>query len=248
MRATDFEFRNRFWLIGLIFWAGFACYFFDPTNAAVRLLKLFNGAAVDEDTARGRHQLQVIFAAAAMLPIIAAGIRTWAAAYLRSEVIHDSKLRTEKVTADGPYRHVRNPLYLGTLLLALGLAVMASRTGWFVMVPAMILFQYRLILREEDDLKRAQGERYRVYLAAVPRLWPSLRARLPASGLEAKWNQAWLGEAYFWGFAVAEVCFAATLNALYFYVIAGASLLFYVVILPLWQRWSRAPGPPARAR
>lgn len=59
---------------------------------------------------------------------------------------------------------------------------------------------------------------------------------MPSSGTKANWKPAWLGEAYFWGFALAEAGFALTLNVVYFYAIAGASLLFYVLILPMLTR------------
>ena len=39
MRATGFEFRNRFWMMGVIFWLGFFCYSFDQVNAGVALLR-----------------------------------------------------------------------------------------------------------------------------------------------------------------------------------------------------------------
>lgn len=148
MRATSFEFRYRFWVIGLIFWAGFWCYSFDHVNVAVALLSALHGGGFEVDSARGRHELQAIFATGALVAASAAMVRTWAAAYLRGDVIRDSQVRTEGLTADGPYRHVRNPLYLGTMLLAFGVAVMASRVGWLVLVMLMLLFQYRLILRE----------------------------------------------------------------------------------------------------
>jgi len=44
-----------------------------------------------------------------------------AEAYLHSSVVHDSQLHSDRLVADGPYRRVRNPLYLGNILLAFGL-------------------------------------------------------------------------------------------------------------------------------
>jgi len=80
--------------------------------------------------------------------------------------------------ADGPYRHLRNPLYLGTILLAVAIGTMASRIGFLVLTVGMILFVYRLILREEANLLRSQGESYRRYFEAVPRLIPRSRGTL----------------------------------------------------------------------
>src|SRR5208282_256162 len=100
--------------------------------------------------------------------------------------------RTEKLVADGPYRHLRNPLYFGNMLLAAGLALLASRTGSVVLILGNLLIVLRLIGREETALAQSQGEAYRAFLATVPRLWPSLRPRLPSGGLQPKWFQAFL--------------------------------------------------------
>jgi len=88
------------------------------------------GHPVESGVARDRHVLQAIFAFGAVLTVLAALVRTWAAAYLRSEVIHDSKLHGEGLVADGPYRYVRNPLYLGSVLFAVGFAMGSQPPGF----------------------------------------------------------------------------------------------------------------------
>ena len=99
--------------------------------------------------------LQLILALGAALAVLAALIRSWGAAYLQSEVVHDWKLHGEELVADGPYRYVRNPLYLGGVMLAFGFAMAASRLGFVVMVGGLTLFYYRLIAREESLLPGA---------------------------------------------------------------------------------------------
>lgn len=236
MRATDFEFRHRFWLFGLIFWVGFSCYTFDHMNAGVALLSAVSGPGSDLDSSRARHELQAIFGVATLLMVAAAMMRTWATAYLQTDVVQDSSVRTDALVADGPYRYLRNPLYFGNLLMTVAMAALASRTGALVMVLAMLVFEFRLIGREEYELLETQGDRYRSYRNAVPRIWPSLRPRLPSGGMKPHWRQAWLGEAFFWGFAAAVASFAATLKPNYFYVVTGLSVLFAALILPLWKR------------
>jgi protein-S-isoprenylcysteine O-methyltransferase Ste14 len=56
--------------------------------------------------------------------------------------------------ADGPYRYLRNPLYLGAILIALGLGLTASRLGFGLLVGAITAFTLRLIGREELLLER----------------------------------------------------------------------------------------------
>ena len=67
----------------------------------------------------------------------------------------------------------------------------------------MALFSYRLTLREESALMATQGEGYRRYLAAVPRMFSSLWPRLPAGGMEPQWAQASSGELFIFVFYVA---------------------------------------------
>jgi hypothetical protein len=52
------------------------------------------------------------------------------AAYLRTEIVHDTAQHSEALVADGPFRYTRNPLYLASLLMAAGIGVLASRSGF----------------------------------------------------------------------------------------------------------------------
>jgi protein-S-isoprenylcysteine O-methyltransferase Ste14 len=61
--------------------------------------------------------------------------------------------------------------------------------------------QVRLILGEEAFLGAKLGAPYAAYCALVPRVWPSLKAKVPGAGQVARWGQAFLGEIYFWGVA-----------------------------------------------
>jgi protein-S-isoprenylcysteine O-methyltransferase Ste14 len=229
MRATDFEFRYRFWFIFLLFWVAFSAYWIDHRSAGLSLIHLLAGT-VTEPAAHA------VFGFAALLIGIAALVRTWAAAYLQSERVHDANLRTEGVVADGPYRHVRNPLYLGNFLLAVGMGLVASRLGFLVLVGGHLIFLLRLIGREESELLTTQGERYRAYFDAVPRLWPALRPRVPASGLQPRWPQAFLGEVFFWLLFAGTAYFAITLTAKTIPIVALVGMGIYFVMLAVLKR------------
>src|SRR5438067_1624832 len=145
MRATTFEFRYRVLVIAIIFAAGFSCSAFDRANAAVAVARATSSGHFSFDSATGRTRVRIVFAAGALVIAAGAILRTWGASYLRSDVVHDPSLRTEGLVADGPYRFVRNPLYLGTLLMTIGFGLLASRIGWIVLVAGILLFEYRLM-------------------------------------------------------------------------------------------------------
>ena len=234
-RATDFEFRHRFWIISGTFCLGFSCYAWDHTNASMALARMILGGL--NSPLAGRW-IRAILAAGVLLVTLAALVRSWAEAYLHSSVVHDSKLHSDRLVADGPYRRVRNPLYLGNILLAFGMGPMASRTGFLFLVAATVPFVYRLILREEAGLLESQGESYRRYFETVPRLWPSLRARVPAGGGRPNWVDGFTGESFMWSFAMAMAVFDVTLRLAHFWIVMGAG--FAVYFLQGWLRKRRA--------
>jgi protein-S-isoprenylcysteine O-methyltransferase Ste14 len=225
MKATEFEFRYRFWLIGAIFWFGFLLYRVDHLNMAQYLVN----RTIGENSPHADLVARSLLLFGAFLVLLTALLRTWASAYLRTDVVQDPNLRAETVLADGPYRHVRNPLYLGNIFLAIGMGLLASRVGFAFIVVGMFVFCLRLIGLEEANLTHEQGESYLAFCRRVPRLWPALRARVPASGLRPQWRQAFLGEMFVWGFFAAMLVFAITINQKAFFLIVGVALLLYIV-------------------
>src|SRR5579871_6410758 len=154
MGASDFEFKHRFWIFGALFWVAFTTYWVGDQNAGAALV---DGIARLHGAAAADWQYHAIFAVGAFFCLASATIRTWATAYLKSEVMVDRRLHTSRLVADGPYRYVRNPLYFGNILLALGFGLMAGRAGFFLLVIGMIVYSYRLILREEAGIQASQG-------------------------------------------------------------------------------------------
>lgn len=227
MRATQWEFEQRFWIFGLLFGIAFTFYMVDHVNTVNWL------------TRDDRAERILILCSAALLFLVAL-FRTWATAYLKTEVVHDHAQHADALVADGPYRYTRNPLYFGNLFLALGTGLLVSRTGFVFLVAAMWIYGYRLIGREEAMLLETQGDSYRRYLAAVPRFWPSLTPRLPGSGARPRWGQAVAGEAMFWCCAIAMLAFAFTFNLAIYSIIFSAGLLIYVVAVWLIRKTAKA--------
>jgi len=106
-----------------------------------------------------------------------------------------------------------------------------------------IFFLRRLIGREEAALVEAQGESYRAYLAAVPRLWPSLTPRVPAGGAQPRWRQAFLGEAWIWFLALDGFLFTWKLNQRLYFVTLGVSAGAYFLAWIVLKRWRRRNSP-----
>jgi hypothetical protein len=181
-----------------------------------------------------------VFVVGVVLTMLAAWLRTWATAYIRPEIMVDGALHTDRVVAEGPYRYVRNPLYLGTNLLALGYTVLAPRMGALILIIGVFTFNYRIILREERELRLAQGENYERYRRAVPRLWPSLRPRVPGSTLKPDWGAGLLGEMFFWGLALALLVFTCTFDLRFYFLTLGLSFGVYFLCLGLIGRAKRS--------
>jgi len=135
---------------------------------------------------------------------------------------------------------VRNPLYFANVLMVIAMGAMMSRTGFLVAVLAMLAFSYRLILREEDELRASKGEEYEGYRKAVPRLWPALWPRIASAGRQARWADGFKAESWYWGFAAALVAFAITLKLTLFFGILAASLVLFWVSSVVLQKKSNS--------
>jgi protein-S-isoprenylcysteine O-methyltransferase Ste14 len=236
MKATNWEFTNRALLFGLIFAFSFPLYFLDHQNSTGALASWL-GSRLQRDP---DPVARLLFALAAVLLIVAALFRTWASSYLCAEVVYAAEVKTDSLVADGPYRMVRNPLYFANVLMVIAMGAMMSRTGFLVAGLAMLVFSYRLILREEAELQASQGEEYEGYRKAVPRLWPALWPRIASAGRQARWADGFKAESWYWGFAAALVAFAITLKLTLFFGILAASLVLFWVSSMVLQKKSNS--------
>jgi protein-S-isoprenylcysteine O-methyltransferase Ste14 len=105
-------------------------------------------------------------------PLIVLGqtIRIW------SVGVRESNRHLKIPVTAGPYAYSRNPSYLGTFFIGLGIVIMG---GLFLFIPiyaALFFLLYQpTILWEEDKLARRYGEPYITYISTVPRWIPSMR-------------------------------------------------------------------------
>ena len=107
------------------------------------------------------------------LAAVGAGIRAWAAGYIRKDA---------ELAMGGPYAHTRNPLYLGSLLIGLGVSAAGGRWIFAVLFLVFFFVVYRRTMRHEEEvLEERFGEEYRRYRRSVPLLLPG---PLPYRGRE----------------------------------------------------------------
>jgi hypothetical protein len=104
----------------------------------------------------------------ALVGIIGLWIRAYAAGYLHKQ---------EVLTVTGPYAYTRNPLYLGSAVLALGAAI-ATRS-WISALILILFFAvfYSIVMnREANELRLRHGASFEEYARAVPLFIPRLTA------------------------------------------------------------------------
>lgn len=118
--------------------------------------------------------------------------------------------KNEQLATTGPYAYTRNPLYLGSLVLALGF-VIASRS-WIVAAIAVVLFIaiYLPVIRSEERFLHARFPEFAGYSQHVPRLLP----RIPAyRGAPGSFDQHLYWKHREYNAAIGAVCMMAALIA-----------------------------------
>jgi protein-S-isoprenylcysteine O-methyltransferase Ste14 len=105
----------------------------------------------------------------ASLVLVVPGVwlRAYAAGYVR---------KNAELTRTGPYAYTRNPLYLGSMMIAFGFAVAAA--SWVILVVLAALFAviYIPTIQSEESYLREHFAGFDEYAAKVPRLLPRLTA------------------------------------------------------------------------
>ena len=99
-------------------------------------------------------------------------LRLWGVSWAGSETRTTGEVGGTFLVISGPFAHVRNPLYVGNILMYLGLGIMSMALFPYLQVLAIIffIFQYHFIVKEEEEfLKTKFKDEYLRYLQNVPR-------------------------------------------------------------------------------
>jgi protein-S-isoprenylcysteine O-methyltransferase Ste14 len=144
-------------------------------------------------------------------------LRAWAAGTVK---------KNRELTVTGPYAHTRNPLYLGSMLIAFGFALALLSWPVALVLAAGFLIIYVPVIASEERFLRATFPEFDEYCRRVPRMVPRLTpARIsgsaPATEPDAQRSSSQSG-----GFSFALYCKHREYNAL-----LGAALLYFCLII-----------------
>jgi protein-S-isoprenylcysteine O-methyltransferase Ste14 len=103
--------------------------------------------------------------------------------------------KNERLTMTGPYAYTRNPLYLGSLILAVGFAIGAR--NWWIGAGLVLIFLaiYVPVIRGEEAFLRERFPEFSEYASRVPRLLPRLSS-LSSKGGTFSWDLYWKHREY----------------------------------------------------
>ncbi len=196
MKLSELVFKLRVVLIALLIAVSFIApwsraFGWDNHDSALVWLavRLAHGAGIEFQTAT------MILIALTILSAFKGMVwRVWGTSYLGASTVYNLKMQGAQLQADGPYRFVRNPLYLGDMAYISAVATLMPPSGAVFAIVMVGLLYLVLIDGEERFLSASQGQRYREYCRAVPRLVPRFWRGLPAGGAKPNWMRGALNE------------------------------------------------------
>lgn len=118
-------------------------------------------------------------------------IRFWGVSWAGSETRSTGGVGGTFLIISGPFAHVRNPLYVGNILLYLGLGIMSFALFPYLQIVAIIFFliQYYYIVKEEEKFLREKfKEQYKDYCIHVSAFFPRLFAYKNSDVVQPPYN------------------------------------------------------------
>jgi len=170
VRIQRFEFESRIFIsFGIV--AGLCAMSFivfagSPTISVLagRLVKLSASTAAS-----------LGFLGSALMMAAASALRIWSGSVLTSTRMMAFKVQVDSLLEAGPYRIVRNPIYLADLVAFSGFALCLAPCG--LVLPLLLFLHYTQIINyEEESLGRRFGARYVAYKKRIPKLLPDGRS------------------------------------------------------------------------
>ena len=103
--------------------------------------------------------------------------RLWGVSYAGSETRTTDGVGGTYLVISGAYGHLRNPLYLGNILMYIGIGIMSMALFPYLQLASLLFFiwQYLIIISEEEKFLRTKfGSHFEDYLVSVPKMIPRL--------------------------------------------------------------------------
>jgi protein-S-isoprenylcysteine O-methyltransferase Ste14 len=196
MGATRIEFRLRMAIMAILITLGYWAPWIKGWGIGTRIPLMMGLALVFSRSGLLSFSaaMRLVIVLAALIAAKGVVFRLWGSAYLGPATVLHHQMKAGALIAEGPYRYVRNPLYIGLWSMVAAMAFLMPTTGAIFILIAVPLFLLRLTLGEEAFLKGEFGQPYLDYLRAVPRLVPRLRTTLPPAGSKPQWLRAVLTE------------------------------------------------------
>jgi protein-S-isoprenylcysteine O-methyltransferase Ste14 len=150
------------------------------------------------------------------------------------------RVYAKTLVKNGIFAHCRNPLYLGNILIVIGLGIVAHSILFYVLGIPLFIFMYMAIIKaEEDYLANTFGEEYIEYCRNVNRFIPRLSGiRKTIEGMQFNWRRLIVkeyGATYLW---ITCMILLIMKNQLFLYgnkvnknVLLTLSLSFFIVTL-----------------
>ncbi len=113
------------------------------------------------------------------------------------------QIYAEGLVTEGLFSHCRNPLYVGNILILIGLGIMSNSVLFIVlMIPLFLFFYQAIVLAEENFLKEKFGSAYDEYMAKTNRWIPDLKGiNSTLSSMKFNWKRVVIREyntTYIW--------------------------------------------------
>jgi len=112
-----------------------------------------------------------------LIALAGEGMRLWGVSWAGSETRTTGAVGGTFLIISGPFGYVRNPLYVGNILMYAGLGIMSNALFPYLQIGALLFFilqYYYIVLEEEGYLKKTFGAEFEEYCKNVPRFFPRL--------------------------------------------------------------------------
>lgn len=206
--ATPWLFRYRSLLFGLTFAiSALLCIDLDrshlwPRTPLDRFTALDPGLWLGRDLSAPAGPAGQLWLPVALVAICF-GLRSWGTSYLRGHVMADKAMHSDRLIVAGPFRWVRNPLYLGNLFMAAAFGMLLPPPGLVLILLLQVALVTGLSHVEGKGLRRVHGSAYAAYASKVHAFLPRPpRSGVPDSPVAPDWSNGLWTESWHVGFMV----------------------------------------------